>query len=108
MDLDSLVASLSYKPGWTFKKAGPRGRFLCVFATTPDSSDRGRMRTTQHQFEFPALADRKAFARWVFDCLMLCELHECGEFFGLGGERPFMPGHQGEDPYARVERWADD
>jgi hypothetical protein len=107
MDLDSLVASLSYKPGWTFKKAGPRGRFLCVYAYTVDSSDHHRKRFTQHQFEIPdGLADRKAFARWVFDRLLLIEQHECGEFLHLGRERPFMPHHQGlGDPYERVESW---
>lgn len=106
MDLDSSIASLSYKPGWTFKKAGPLGRYLCVYATTIDSSDRGRKRTTQHQFEIPEhLTDRKAFARWVFDCLLLCELHECGEFFQIGTEKPFFPNHAEGSPYVRVERW---
>ena len=107
MDLDPCVASLSYKPGWAFKRGGPHGRFLCVFAYTVDSSARDRKRTTQHMFEFPAdgFVDHRGFCRWVFDKLMLCELHECGEFFGYGKERPFLPGHQGNDPYVRVERW---
>lgn len=107
MDLDSHVASLSYKPGWSFKKAGPLGRYLCVYARTPDSSNPARVRTTQHMFEIPEhLTDRRDFARWAFDCLLLCEQHECGEFFRIGSERPFMPHHQDEgSPYVRVERW---
>lgn len=102
-------ARLSYKPGWAFKIAGPGGRFLCVFATTPDSNDPGRSRTTQHQFEIPDdLADDRAAARWVFDRLLDCETHEVGEFLRIDGRRPFMPNHQDEgSPYVRVERWPD-
>lgn len=104
-DFASLVPSLAYKPGWTFKKAGPGGRFLCVFATTPDSFAPERQRTTQHMFEIPELPDRRSALRWVFDRLMDCELHECGEFFRAGDFRPFFPNHQDEgSPYVLVER----
>jgi len=101
------IEGLAYKPGWVFKIAGPLGRFLCVFATTADSGAPARKRTTQHQFEIPNdLTDRRAWLRWVFDCLLLCELHETGEFFTVDGARPFMPHHQDEgSPYARVEKW---
>ena len=62
-DFASFVPSLAYKPGWTFKKAGPGGRFLCIFATTPDSLAPERQRTTQHMFEIPPLQDRRAAVR---------------------------------------------
>lgn len=103
----ALVAALSYKPGWKFKKGGPGGRFLCVFAETPDSLAPQRMRTTQHMFEFPAPEmERREFARWVFECLLKAETHELGEFLAVDGLRPFFPHHQDEgDPYERVERW---
>lgn len=104
-DFAGLVASFRYKPGWSFKIGGPNHRFLCVFATTPDSQ-RPRMRTTQHQFEIPDGLDERGFCRWVFDRLLDCERHETGEFFEVGGFRPFYPHHQGAgDPYALVERW---
>lgn len=101
------VSGLVYKPGWTFKLAGPLGGYLCVFATTTDSHQQDRTRCTQHQFHIPDhLANEREWWRWVFDCLLLCELHEAGEFFQVGEIRPFMPHHQGDgDPYALVERW---
>ena len=98
---------LSYKPGWRFKIAGPNGRFLCVYATTLDSLNPGRSRTTQHMFEIPDdLPDDRAWARWVFARLLDCEQHEAGEFFAIDGVRPFFPHHQDEgSPYELVERW---
>lgn len=101
--LAAVVASLRYKPGWTFKIAGPLGRYLCVFAATPDSHHPERPRTTQHQFEIPD--EIEDVERWLFDCLLLCELHEAGEFFEVAGRRPFYPNHQDEgSPYELVDR----
>jgi len=100
-----VLPALSYKPGWTFKVAGPNGRFLCVYATTTDSNDHTRTRITQHQFEIPDLEGRDLI-RWVFDRLLDCERHEAGEFFTADGFAPFYPNHQDEgSPYAHVERW---
>jgi hypothetical protein len=97
---------MTYKPGWTFKVAGPNGRFLCVFATTPDSGNPATNRCTQHQFELPVGLDARSFIRWVLECLLLCEQHETAEFFTIAGHRPFFPHHQDEgSPYERVERW---
>lgn len=101
------VSRLSYKPGWSFKLGGAGGSMLCVFAVTPDSNDPARTRCTQHQFLIPDdLPDHRGRMRWVFQCLLLCEQHEAGEFFRVDGSRPFMPHHQGlGDPYELVERW---
>ena len=101
------VSRLTYKPGWTFKIAGPGNRFLCIYATTTDSQRVDRKRTTQHQFEIPTDLDGDhAAARWVFDCLLLCEQHETGEFLQVDGQRPFFPNHQDEgSPYDLVDRW---
>lgn len=104
MGAAEIVAALAYKPGWRFKLGGPLNRYLCVFATTPDSHAPTRERTTQHMFELPDL-DGRDFARWVFDRLLDAERHEAGEFFQIDGFRPFYPNHQGEDPYVHVERW---
>lgn len=103
----ALVASLSYKPGWKFKLGGPLNRYLCVFATTPDSLAPERTRCTQHMFELPApVMERREFARWAFACLLKAEMHELGEFLAVDGFRPFFPHHQDEgDPYVWVERW---
>lgn len=101
------VSSLAYKPGWKFKIGGPLGRYLCVFATTPDSSDVSKQRTTQHMFELPTgpLTEHE-MARWVFDNILLCEQHEAGEFFRVAGFRPYLPNHNEEgSPYELVERW---
>lgn len=101
------VSRLSYKPGWVFKVAGPENRFLCIFATTPDSGQPERTRCTQHMFRLPEpVPEHRALMRWVFDCLLLCELHEAGEFFRVDGFAPFFPHHQDEgSPYELVERW---
>lgn len=106
MDIDGLVGALTYKPGWEFKVGGPGHRFLCVFATTVDSADLTRQRCTQHMFEIPAGLDGRQLVRWVFDRLLLAELHEAGEFFAVDGFRPYFPHHQDEgSPYELVERW---
>lgn len=106
MDPVRLVSALRYKPGWTFKVAGPMGRFLCVFATTTDSMNPARSRCTQHQFELPAVTDEREFYRWAFARLLECEQHEASEFFQVGDFRPFFPHHQDEgSPYELVDRW---
>lgn len=101
-----LAAALRYKPGWSFKVAGPLGSMLCIFATTDDSQHPGTQRTTQHQFTIPDFEDDgRTPTRWVFDCLLLCELHEAGEFFQVAETRPFYPHHQDEgSPYVLVDR----
>lgn len=101
--LTSLVSKLSYKPGWVFKIGGPGRRYLCIYATTPDSNNPTVERTTQHMFEIPDDLDDPV--RWIFDCLLQCETHETGEFYQVDGFRPFFPYHQDEgSPYEIVDR----
>lgn len=102
-----VARTLGYKPGWSFRLGGPLNRFLCIRSVTTDSADVSRTRPTGHMFQLP---DRpmtaREFARWAFDCCLLCELHEAGEFFSVDGFRPFFPNHQDEgSPYELVERW---
>lgn len=103
----AVIATLTYKPGWKFKIAGPRNSLLCVYAETADSTNSTRTRVTQHQFPLPPPCPHQDFVRWVYLCLLLAERHEAGEFFRVDGHAPFWPGHQGEDPYAWTERWDD-
>jgi hypothetical protein len=99
------VTSLSYKPGWSFKIGGPLGSMLCVHAETVDSQHHSRTRRTQHMFTIPADLDDRQMIRWVFDQLLLCELHETCEFFTVDGVAPFFPNHQDEgSPYDLVDR----
>ena len=100
------IAGIRYKPGWRFKQGGPGGRFLCVFAETPNSLRPSESRVTQHMFELPDSQDRRELGRWLLGRLLLAEQHEACEFLEIGGVRPFWPNHQDEgDPYELVERW---
>lgn len=105
--LPALVGRLTYKPGWRFRIGGPLNRYLCVFATTPDSGTPQRSRCTQHMFEMPVcFDDEPAAARWVFGCVLQAELHEAGEFFAVDDFRPHYPHHEDEgSPYELVDRW---
>jgi hypothetical protein len=96
---------LAYKPGWSFKIAGPGGRYLCAFARTPDSLHPERERVTQHMWEIPDELDYRGFARWALERLVDVERHEAAEFFQLDGRRPFWPEHDGGDAYTHVEHW---
>jgi hypothetical protein len=106
VDAARQVASLTYKPGWAFKIGGPLNRYVCVFATTPDSLQPGRQRCTQHMFEIPDdVADVAGFHRWLFSRLLDAERHEAAEFYRVAGQAPFWPNHQDEgSPYEPVER----
>ena len=100
------TAGLAYKPGWSFRLGGPGNRFLCVTATTADSLNPTRDRSTGHMWEIPeGLDERREFARWVFARLLDAERHEAAEFFEVDGHRPFWPAHDAGDPYAPAERW---
>lgn len=101
------LTGLAYRPGWRFRFGGPGGRFLCVFACTPDSTAPDRERVTQHMWELPAglVEDRQDFARWAFARLLEVERHEAAEFFQIDGHRPFWPAHGDGDPYAPAEQW---
>ena len=98
------ISLIAYKPGWRFRRGGPGNRYLCIFATTPDSSAPEQTRCTQHMFEIPDdLGSRPAFARWTFARLLDVERHEAGEFFTFDRVRPFFPAHSGGDPYAPAD-----
>ena len=54
-----------------------------------------------HFFPVPiATYNEKTWRRWIFEMCRRVENHELGEWFRVGGVRPFAPLHgPGEDPY---------
>lgn len=102
---EQAIAGLGYKPGWKFKLGGPGRRWLCAFATTADTLNPSRHRTTQHMWEIPDGLDDHGFAVWVRDRLLDAERHETCEWLSFAGDRPFWPRHGDGDPYGLVDRW---
>ena len=102
----AVVASLRYKPGWSFTyRQRADGDRLDVRAITPDSWHPESLRTTGHSWPVPPVADVREFVRWVHARLLDAEAHECAEFLVVDGFRPFFPNHATGDPYEAVERW---
>lgn len=116
VELEGLVARLSYKAGWRFwledaeRGQGCSGLTLMIQITTPDAYRPDALeRTVRHLMPVPAAAyDVRSWRRWLLDQILDQELHEACEFFELGGEKPFAPNHgPGRDPYTVFE-YADD
>lgn len=105
IDAARLIRTVTYKPGWTFRIGGPLNRFVCVFATTTDSTNHAAQRCTQHMFEYPTDVDDRGFVRWLLGRLLDVEYHEAAEFLRVDGVAPFWPNHEEGSPYERVERW---
>lgn len=104
--LRDLVASLTYKPGWTVeigdRTFGPP--YIVARVKTIDSTD-GSTTAIYHYVKWPdALLhyewnDRKA-RYWLLKIIIGIETHEACEFFELDGYKPFFPPHgDGENPY---------
>lgn len=124
-ELADLVATLAYKPGWTFtledidRDQGSEGLTLDIVTLGFDSyhPERGQHYRVHHYMPVPpASFDRRSWRRWLLDQLLLVERHEACEFFRfeLHGdftlrdgtttdtyvERPYAPSHgPGNDPY---------
>lgn len=99
--LERLVTLLQCKPRWTFKLLEEDGALRLVISVTgPNSRDDGNI-TVRHFFPVPtATYNEKTWLRWLFERCRGVENHELGEFFMIGGKRPFAPLHgPGEDPY---------
>lgn len=107
--LAELVASLRYRPGWTFalqdldRGQGSKGLTLVITSLGYNSyhPDRGETYRVHHYMPVPPAAyDSRSWRRWLFEQLLLVERHECAEFFQTEGERPYGPSHgPGNDPY---------
>lgn len=104
--LARLVSSVRCKPGWSFRLQTSDGDVypkLVIRVPGFDSADPDDLQryTVDHFFPVPeATFTEKAWLRWIFEMCRRLENHELGEWFRLGGDRPFQPLHgPGEDPY---------
>lgn len=122
--LADLVERLRYRPGWKFMLADfqrdddhgrgeARGLTFVVTADTMDAYHPDEPRPVAHYFIVPAATyDERSWLRWLLDCLLKVETHECCEYFQLAIdvelrgrqhhalERPYAPSHgPGNDPY---------
>jgi hypothetical protein len=100
--LADLVDKATCKPGWRFNLVEEYGALRLVI-TVPgnDSYNPEFALTVRHFFPVPtATYNEKTWRRWIFERCRGVENHELGEWFKIGGERPFAPLHgPGEDPY---------
>lgn len=105
--LPALVASMQYKPGWTFalrpfaEDDEVRGLALYIVSDTENSYDHSQRIRVRHEFLVPPVSwKRDVWAAWLRDRLADVENHELGEFLTFDGVREFAPHHgNGEDPY---------
>lgn len=102
--LANLVAEVKCKPGWAFElRPASDGPFLSLVISVdgPDSRGARRPIRVQHWHAVPeATYNRASWARWLFERCRGVENHELGEWFDIGGRRPFQPLHgPGELPY---------
>src|ERR1700689_4730596 len=105
--LAGLVDRLKYKAGWKFtlgdidRGQGSEGLTLIILVTSPDSSQPEQtIRVNHYMIVPPAAFDERAWARWLFDQILLVEQHEAAEFFQIDGVKTFGPHHApGENPY---------
>jgi hypothetical protein len=131
-ELQALVASAKYKPGWKFcLTQGPtvnpaasflagdladgytrgQGRdflsrgvplFLHVVLRAPDSGNPAHMIRLAHLFAVPDAHLAIPWDHWLFDRVMDVERHEAMEAFETGGRKPFYPQHGTPDVYRMV------
>jgi hypothetical protein len=96
VDLAELVDRLRYRPGWraalqdivrdpeTSHGAEARGLTFIVTTLGYDSyhPERGEHYRVNHYFPVPAATyNRASWLRWLLDCMLKVEQHECCEFF---------------------------
>lgn len=123
--LDALVGRVQYRPGWIVRLAdierdpesthgaAARGLTLIVTTSTINAYRPQEKVRVNHYFIVPAATyNEQSWMRWLFECFLKVEMHECMEFFALcdGADvrRPFAPTHApGDDPYV-VHEYADD
>jgi len=112
--LVGLIGDLEYRPGWTFslenidRGQGSEGLTFVIKSLGYDTyhPERGETYGVYHYFIVPAAAfDERAWMRWLLDCLIEVETHECCEFFQISGNRPYAPNHgPGRNPYSIIEQ----
>jgi hypothetical protein len=100
--LTDLVDVTTCKPGWTFRLEDEDGALRLVISVLgKDARDAERLLKVRHFFPVPmATFNEATWRRWIFERCRALENHELGEWFKVGGVRPFPPLHgPGEDPY---------
>lgn len=126
-ELPALVGALRYRPGWSFRlhagatsaswTCGPPAPvssggwaawgeplFLVVCAAVEDSAAPGRPLRVEHRFAVPPDQPPAGWRRWLLDRCLDVDRHEAMEWFAIGGDRPFYPGHgPGADLYGITE-----
>jgi hypothetical protein len=98
------------KPGWTFRLEDEDGALRLVISVLgKDARDAERLLKVRHFFPVPmATFNEATWRRWIFERCRALENHELGEWFKVGGVRPFPPLHgPGEDPYTHGPRRLD-
>lgn len=105
MSLATVVASVTYKPGWKVWLRTMNGiPHLWVEAVVPDSNPPHEPLRIGHVLTVPAaltheqsylVDDETYLRRWVYDQLLAVERHELGEWLRFGDERPYCPSHDG-------------
>lgn len=112
--LFDLVESCELEPGWMVyinededRGQGSRGMTLTILTQTFDTyhPDKGRTYRVRHLFPVPPAAyDSQSWRRWLFERYVDVLRHEAGEWFKIGGKRPYAPHHgPGNDPYITFE-----
>lgn len=91
------LTKIRYKPGWHFFVEMIRNEPNLTISTTTQDSYHPEVDDyhTAHHFVVPndVVMNEKELNRWVFDCILLVELHEAMEFFQVDGMRPYAPIH---------------
>ena len=118
--LESLVKTVAYRPGWTFRLAqadrgqGSEGLTLIITTLGYNAYHPGNGETyrVSHYMPVPPAAyNLRSWRNWLFEQCLLVERHEAMEFFAIcdspGSEhrvRPYAPNHGfGWDPYLVTE-----
>jgi hypothetical protein len=89
-ELDRLVSTLTYKPGWHFslgyidRGQGSAGQTLVIRVSGPDTNEFSRMIDVLHYMPIPPAAyNRQSWQRWLLEQILLVEQHEACEFFRI-------------------------
>lgn len=107
-DLHDLVNVCTYRKGWRVwlgdnhdRGQDSHGLTLFIQTDTVNSYRQDEPMHVNHLFIVPAASyDRRSWQRWLFERFHDVELHECMEFFTIGGAKPYAPSHgPGNDPY---------
>lgn len=99
-EVDDILWSIKYKPGWELKWARVWGGdlgWLLQFEWTCTRPDREDVTLIEighggvNTIPFSEITDAERLVKLVFAAALRYEEHECREFFMVGDQRPFDP-----------------